>query len=1140
MGSYAPGRVECPHCKAQVPAEFRYCGFCSRPLRSPEPESVPEERKVVTILFCDMVDFTASSEHADPEDVRARVAPYFAHLRAAAEAYGGTVEKYIGDAIAATFGTPHAHEDDPERAVRAGLRILREIQDLNATDPMLKLRVRIGIHTGEVLARLSPWHDESQGQTTGIAVNMASRLQGVAPEDGIVVSEATYIATKDIFEYQTLGTVMLKGIGEAVAIWRPIRARTPLGVDITRTHTTPLVGRSEELQLLDRTFARAVKDVSVQTVTIVGEPGIGKTRLLVELHKYLDSLHDIVRWRQGRCLPYGDGITFWALAEIVKAEARIYDSDDPTTVASKLSDIVPEGPDAPWFVERLQPLVGLAAQEASLEENFAAWRQLLEHLAEQLPSVFVFEDLHWADEAMLAFVEYLVEYAEGVSMLIVSTARPELYERRPGWLGGMRNATVVNLSPLSDSETVTLASSLLGEVSLPHEAHALIASRSEGNPLYTEELIGLLTEQGVLRNDDGTWRLSASTDVPLPGGIRSIIAARLDTLPTERKAMIANAAVVGDVFWSGAVAEMSRVDRDTVANALHELSRKQLVRRSRTSSLKGETEYSFWHVLIRDVAYAQVPRAARGAKHVAAATWLERIAPDRLTDLSEVLAHHYVSALHLFRKARRDQDAQAVEPSALRYLALAGDRSMGLNAPRAETHYRRALELAPPGHPGRARLLGGLAEAAQIAGNLSEASELYEQAIAAREESGEMSLAADLLLRSAVVLGYRGEVDRRRSVLDRIIEDSENQGPSPLLAKAYAEKAYSGWNTPYTEAIACADHAIALADELGLPAVRARALAFRGCSRVGLGDPGGLDELKAALTLSISLGLARQTYVSYFNLVGALSYEDPPAALEVAEEGLRFAGNRGLAEGGAWIRTFRLQAMFQVGRWQELVAEADELIAWAQPRGYVSIALTAFQPKAWVLSLTGRASEAGHFASLLGDGLPAESKRALSGSILMEVGRMRANRNEAARALQELIDAMEAEPGTLLELVCEGARRAALLERPDMLAQFGAVLKGDLTIVRHSRDTLTALSAEVEGRHLEALSSFTRSERDWDRFGNPHERAQALLGEARCLRALGRPGKVALPLHRARELLVSLGAAPALKETEWLLEHAVT
>ena len=366
------------------------------------------------MLFCDLVGFTAASDAADPEDVRARIRPYHQRLRQEIERYGGTVEKFVGDAVMAVFGAPVAHEDDAERAVRAGLRILEAIEELNEADPALSLQVRIGIDTGEAVVALGARPEQGEGIVTGDVVNTASRLQGAAPVDGVAVSERTYRQTERIFDYEPLAPVAVKGKAEALALWRPLRARARFGTDVTRTHSTPLVGRELEKPLLVGTFERAAQQRSCQLVTIVGEPGVGKSRLCAELFAYIEDREGLVRWRQGRCLPYGEGIAFWALGEIVKAEAGILESDSPQAAAAKLERALPEhDPDLPWLRARLAPLVGAVAEPAAQEESFAAWRRFCEWLAADGPAVLVFEDLHWADPALLSFLEHLADWAQG-------------------------------------------------------------------------------------------------------------------------------------------------------------------------------------------------------------------------------------------------------------------------------------------------------------------------------------------------------------------------------------------------------------------------------------------------------------------------------------------------------------------------------------------------------------------------------------------------------------------------------------------------------------------------------------------------------------------------------------------------------
>ena len=511
----------------------------------------------MSVLFCDLVGFTATSEQQDPEDVRARIRPYHARLRSEIEAYGGTVEKFVGDAVMAVFGAPVAHEDDAERAVRAGLRILEAIADLNESDAELDLQVRVGINTGEAVVALGARPEQGEGFVTGDVVNTAARIQGAAPVGGVAVGEQTHRATERVFEYEPLEPASVKGKAEPLALWRPKAARARFGTDIIRRYTTPLVGRELERPLLIGTFERAAQQRSVQLVTIVGEPGVGKSRLVAELFAYLGTKPELTRWRQGRCLPYGEGISFWALGEIVKAEAGILESDSAQVAAGKLDTAVsPEEPERQWLLQRLSPLIGVeAAPPAERQELFTAWRRYLEGLAAARQTVLVFEDLHWADEALLAFLEHLAEWSEGVPLLLLCTARPELYERRPGWASGQRSSHTINLPPLSDQETAQLVSHLITTAVLSEELEQGVLERAGGNPLYAEEFVRLLAARGL-----------GAGEMELPESLQALIAARLDTLTTERKSLLQDAAVLGKVFWVGGLAEIggrvSAVGRD--------------------------------------------------------------------------------------------------------------------------------------------------------------------------------------------------------------------------------------------------------------------------------------------------------------------------------------------------------------------------------------------------------------------------------------------------------------------------------------------------------------------------------------------------------------------------------------------------
>ena len=504
----------------------------------------------MTCLFCDLVGFTASAESADPEDVDRMLSAYAEMARVLIESHGGTVEKFIGDAVVGVFGAPVAHEDDPERAVRAGLRIVEGAEELQSLAGE-SLRLRVGVNTGEALVRLGAAAGLGERLLAGDAINTASRIQSVAPEGGLAVGLATYEATAAVFDYEELEPASLKGKAEPVRVFHAKAARARFGTDLTRTHDSAFVGREIDLALLKGIFEKTVAASSVQLVTVVGEPGLGKSRLVAELGTYIDARPELVTWRQGRCLPYGEGITFWALGEIVKAHTGILESDPPEVASEKLDRVLPQGAEREWFRQRLLPLLGIeATSNAEREELFTAWRRFLEQVAEERPAVLVFEDLHWADDALLAFLEHVADLAEGVPLLLVGTARPELYERHPDHALKLRNATPINLAPLSQEETARLVSGLLDTTVLPAELQQPILDRAEGNPLYAEEFVRLLKDRDLLERAGPSWRLKEGAEVPFPESVQALIAARLDTLEPEAKSLLADAAVIGKVFWA--------------------------------------------------------------------------------------------------------------------------------------------------------------------------------------------------------------------------------------------------------------------------------------------------------------------------------------------------------------------------------------------------------------------------------------------------------------------------------------------------------------------------------------------------------------------------------------------------------------
>ena len=1126
----------CPSCGHENPEGFRFCGFCGASLAAEPPSR--EERKRVTVLFCDLVGFTAASDRADPEDVRARLRPYHARVRADIERFGGTVEKFIGDAVMAVYGAPVAHEDDAERAVRSALRVVESIDELNASDPGLGLRIRIGIETGEAVVALGARPAAGEGIVTGDVVNTASRLQGIAPVGGIAVGEQTYRATRDVFEYEGLDAATVKGKADALPVWRPRAARARFGSDL-RVHRTPLVGRQIDLGILTGAFEKARQESAVQLVTIVGEPGVGKSRLLGELYAYIDALPEPVRWRQGRCLPYGEGVTFWALGEIVKAEAGILESDPPQTAGGKLERVVPDGPDREWLRQRLLPLVGLGSSStAEQDESFTAWRRFLESLAERGPAIVVFEDLHWADTAMLDFLEHLADWSEGVPMLVAATARPELYERRPNWGGGKRNATTINLAPLSDTETTKLITLLLEQPALPAEIGSLIVERAGGNPLYAEEFVRLLRDRDLLRRSDGRLVIAPGTELPIPESVHALLAARLDTLAPDRKALVQDAAVIGKVFWADGVAAIADVESRTVSEALHELSRMELIRSTRQSSMAGQAEYSFWHILVRDVAYAQIPRAERAVKHARAGAWIEAVAGERVEDHAEILAHHYVTALELSRAVRGANVAE-LERAALRFLLLAGERALGLDVAKAQSNLARALELAPPGHSERPVVLDRWAEAARQGGHHGEAARALDEAIAAFRERGDVVAAARGLTTLANVLWWSGS-ERRREAAIEATALLEGQPPGPDLVAAYAELARQKvLDGDLNEGIRSAERALALAGELGLEEP-AKALGYRGLGRCWLGDEGGVDDFRRALSLALAQGRGWETSVLYNNLAVSLwPIEGPGASVEMFRQSIEFGTARGIADGVRISRAEMLDEQVDLGAWDEVLEQSAELEEGAEATWSMPVLADLRRARVRVLLMRGEAEAA----------LP------LARWAVESADRLPADRARLSLCLDALASHASGDPERARSALSEFVRTPRYWENLHWAAYLPAVIRvavalGETTLAEalmanesrhpyrgHAQVATRAIVAEARGQTELAARLHAEAAERWERFGIVHERAFALLGAGRCLIALNHAMDAAGPLGRAREIFTSLRARPALEETDGLLHQ---
>jgi class 3 adenylate cyclase/tetratricopeptide (TPR) repeat protein len=1138
----------CAVCGQDNPGGFRFCGGCGASLAGPA-RAPAEERRLVTVLFCDLVGFTARSDQADPEDVGALLRPYHTRLRAEIERLGGTLDKFIGDGAMAVFGAPVAHEDDPERAVRCALGVLAAIDELNQAYPSLDLAIRIGITTGEALVRLGP--DQQSEGVVGDVVNTASRLEGVAPAGGVVVGEATFRATRRLFDYQELGAVQVKGKADPVPVWRLERARSRTGIEAVRRAGTPFIGRQAELELLRSLFDQTAADRTVRLVTVVGEPGVGKSRFVSELAASVDARPGLVTWRQGRCLPYGDGITFWALGEIVKAQAGILESDPSAEAAAKLeaavAGMLPDPSERGWLRARLAPLLGIAgpdAVKAERAELFAAWRRFVEAMAASHPLVLVVEDLHWADPAMLEFLEHLVERSADLPLLIVATARPELLERQPRWGQGNAASTRIPLGALTDLETARLVAVLVGRSMLPVGVQALLLERAAGNPLYAEEFARLLTDQGLVVEGE----VAAAPDIPVPDTVHGLIAARLDALTPEVRALVQDAAVVGRVFWPGAVAAMdgnrSGHAAEAVLAGLAELERKQLVQRARTSSVQHQDEYVFWHALVRDVAYAQIPRAGRARRHQAVAEWVEAVAGERVGDLAEVVAHHYGQALTYARAAREPQARidQLVEPTR-RFLVLAGDRTINLDLDRARAYYRQAVELGQPRDPERPHLLVRTGRVAFQSGDYPEAVAVFEEAIADLRRTGDLQGLGATLGRLATVLWNQGDTRGSNAALTEAIELLEREPPGPELVSAYVRMAGGRVTSGHAaEALDWADKALALADELGgLPRVRPRALDARGMARCDLGDfTGGMRDLREGLVLGLELGSGYDTAVVYNNLAEPVwLVEGPDAAMAVCEEGIDFAERRGLSEAAMWLRASTLGMLLDLGRWEEAVTLADEAIAWDLAHGGDYLAIGCRRHVTLVLAWQGDLIAARDLADRV---LPRAREindlqqlvPALVNSALVE--QAAGDQPAALDLVEEAAELVAGRAGGRRFLGQHVADLVRVVAAPAPALAKSLIDDTETTATRYrlTATTAQAVLTEATGELESAAGLYAEAATGWSTYPNVLEHALALLAQGRCLAQLGRPdaGRV---LRVAEERLRDLGARPSAAEARKLL-----
>ena len=938
----------CASCGQDNPDIAKFCLSCGAPLAPPPPTS--EERKLITVLFTDIVGSTAKAEQMDPEDVRARLAPYYARLRGELERYGGTVEKFIGDAVVALFGAPVTHEDDPERAVRASFAVCNAIEELNAADEWLDLKVRVGVNTGEALVVVGARATEGEGMAAGDVMNTAARLQSAAPVNGVLVGELTYAATRGSIEYREVEPIAAKGKSDPVRVWEAVAVKEvePAGA----AASSAFVGREDQVAALEDVWRTALDALRPVVVTVVGPPGVGKSRLLAE---FVRRAALTGRVHRGRCLSYGEGITYWPITEIFKSAAEILQSDDHGAAASKLGDFLEalatdDLDELRTIAAALSNLIGIpttprgtyVTSEISQSELHWGIRRALQLLAAKRPLAIIIEDLHWAEPTLLELIGYIAADDVDAPIALVCSARPDLAETAPAFLTTGRRRRTIELDTLGSDESAALLTDLLGDAELASTpfAAALIANAG-GNPLFLEETVRMLRDRDLI--DVDRWRRDDLGKLPIPASVQGLISSRLDRLGAPEKLLAHHASVIGVVFWAGAVAHLGARGGDPPENpraGLAELERRDFVARSAVSTVVDDDEYAFKHILIRDVAYGQVPKGRRAELHVRISDWVTSLAGGA-DEFVEIVAWHLEQACRLSREVARSPIEPPVRQaaSALAHAARRAERRESLR--EARRYYTRALDVLGDADVGlqlELRLRRG--DISMMLGLLKEASEELEGvALAARElRRGEFECEALLLLGdidqrqghgaqarrrmaeaealanelgepvlrtkvsfplSAFVADFDGDYDGAAELLRTGIAIAEKIDDRPLLAEGHLRlSAVLRNDGDLAGAEDELRHCLELAAELGSHRIEAEATSWLGMLVYYLRDPDEGERLcRQARTWFERTG---DTYFQVQNLVSGLAT-------------FALAGDRS-GEAEAWLRE-ALPVALQIGGW---------------------------------------------------------------------------------------------------------------------------------------------------------------------------------------------------------------------------------
>jgi class 3 adenylate cyclase/tetratricopeptide (TPR) repeat protein/Cdc6-like AAA superfamily ATPase len=952
----------CPSCGAENPAVAKFCIECGGALSAapeatatapsapaaPPAEAPPEERRQATVLFADLSGYTAAAERMDPEAVKALVDKTLRRLGDEIERFGGTIDKFIGDNVMGVFGAPVTHEDDPERAVRAGLAMQEAMEEANQQSRErygVGFSLRVGLNSGEVMAGAVG----DRYTVMGDPVNVAARLQAAARPDTVTVGEATYLASREAISYERLEPLTLKGKEEPVPAWEATGVVSQPRQGAARAQT-PLIGREEEASLLSSLVERVEREGSPHLVTVIGQAGVGKSRLLRELMTSLSEADEPPTLRRGQCPPYGAGIAYWALAEVLNDEFEIRDTDPPETAWEKLRDgvtalmselgeedagirnaallAIPLGLEAPEELQQAE-----ADPQRMREALFSAARSAVEALARRRPLVLAIDDIHWADEGMLDLLDHLTRWVRA-PLLLVCLARDELLDRRPDWGGGRRNATTISLEPLTEDETRELVAALMpaadgadGGAESTGNVVPQVAVRSGGNPLFAEEMVNRLLEEETVEAE------------ALPSTVQSLLAARLDSLERLERRLLQSASVVGQNFWEGALAATAEEEGLDLEQTLANLEQKDLLVPTAGSRLAGEREYAFKHVLIRDVAYSMLPKSVRCRKHVEVAEFIQERAGERSDGVIGLVAEHFARAAALGTEAGLDSGAlTGLREQALEALEAAGDAAAALysNA-EAFDRYTAALELSESLDPAIGTRIGEKqGDVALRMGRVDAAVGVWERCLAFHREQEDLARVADLHRKIGAALWHKGE---RRASIDnyqRGIDLLKDGPPCIELVRLYEEAASLYMHTGDNMlAIYASEKALRLAERLdeARAASRAHGIFGRVFGRIG-------DSEKARENLERSVALARESdraeAVRALLTLGyhlEVSEADYDGAAEAYREALEIAQEVGDLPSQVELHASLGQLAVESGDWEEVERATEESARLAEREG---------------------------------------------------------------------------------------------------------------------------------------------------------------------------------------------------------------